>query len=376
MRAPKLFTPGPLNTSDAVRAAAAVDMGSRTPESQVMIRRIQQQLARIVSLPPEVVVVPMQGSGTFAVESMLSSLLAEQDHVLVVENGAYSARMAEICRRYGIRHTVLSMSHEQGLDLARVEQALQRQEGITHIAATHFETALGVRNDIAGLSQLARRCGQKLLLDTISSFGALPLELAHESFAALALSANKCLHGLPGVAFVIVQQAALGRLQRPRTLALDLTEQHRELERSGQWRFTPPLQILRALDVALGEYFEQGAQPGRLARYEQCSTRLMAGMRRIGLELVLDPAHTAPLIYTVKPRAGLALDVAGMESFLAERGLVIYPTKHAHPNTFRVGVIGELHLGDIDALIDAIDAYLRQSSVLPAASETDLSCRV
>ncbi|WP_231752876.1 aminotransferase class V-fold PLP-dependent enzyme [Burkholderia savannae] len=211
----RLFTPGPLTTSDAVRAAAAIDLGSRSPPAAALTARLRAKIARIAGCGGGYSAVPLQGSGTFAVEAMLCSLLADDDHVLIVENGAYSERMTQICRIHGIRHDVLACDHAARFDLSRVERALDASPHVTHVAAVHFETALGVLNDVAGLVALAARHGRRVLLDAISTFGAYPLDFAGRTLAALALSSNKCLHGLPGLGFVIADEPALARRPPP-----------------------------------------------------------------------------------------------------------------------------------------------------------------
>lgn len=362
---PRLFTPGPLNTSATVRAAADADLGSRSPSALALTAGLRADVAAIAGCGDGYSVIPLQGSGTFAVEAMLCSLLTEQDHVLIAENGAYSARMSEICRIHGIRHTAFEANHAASLDLAALEARIRELGNVTHIAAVHFETALGVLNDVDGLSALAARHGCRLLVDAISTFGALPLGFTSGAVAAVALSANKCLHGLPGLSFVIADRQALGRSKRPRTLSLDLQAQHRQMESDGQWRFTPPLQVMLSLAQAIREFNAAGGQPARHRRYASLAERLVRGMAAIGFEPVIEEACRAPIIITFAPAPGLRCDIARLNDFLLERGLVIYPTKHWRPDSFRIGVIGELAAADIDALLDAFAAF-RQSSAAPA----------
>ncbi|WP_245987054.1 aminotransferase class V-fold PLP-dependent enzyme [Azospirillum thermophilum] len=233
------------------------------PAAVALTARLRAMIAAVAGSGDACSVVPLQGSGTFAVEAMLCSVPDAEDHLLIVENGAYSARMTEICAVHGIRHSVLRCDHTRSFDLARVEARLLELGDVTHVAAVHFETALGVLNDIDGLGALAARHGARLLVDAISTFGALPLDVTSGRLAAVALSANKCLHGLPGLSFVIADRATLARPSRPRTLSLDLRAQHRSFEADGQWRFTPPLQAMLALEQAIREY--EAAGDGRPA---------------------------------------------------------------------------------------------------------------
>ncbi|AIO66303.1 2-aminoethylphosphonate aminotransferase [Burkholderia oklahomensis] len=361
----RLFTPGPLTTSDAVRAAAAVDLGSRSPSATALTQRLRAKIARIAGCGSGYSVVPIQGSGTFAVEAMLCSLLADDDHVLIVENGAYSERMTEICRIHGIRHDALACGHTERFDLPLVDRALAASPHVTHVAAVHFETALGVLNDVAGLVSLAARHGRRVLLDAISTFGAYPLDFAGRTLAAVALSSNKCLHGLPGLGFVIADETALMRRPRPRTLSLDLLAQHRALESTRQWRYTPPIQIMRALDRAIDEYDEAGGQAARLASYRRRAQRLVDGLARVGIAPVIDAANRAPIITTFATPPHVRGRVAALEQYLFEHGLEIYPTRHWNPDSFRVGVIGEIDDADVDELVRRMSEFVAS---LPAGA--------
>ncbi len=368
----RLFTPGPLTTSDTVREAAGVDLGSRSAPAAELTAWLRSAIERIAGCGNRYSAIPLQGSGTFAIEAMLCSLLDDGDHVLIVENGAYSQRMTEICRIHGIRHSVLALDHQRRFDLSDVEAALLRHGDVTHMAAVHFETALGVLNDIDGLGRLGKRHGCRLLVDAISTFGAYPFDFSSGCIAAVALSSNKCLHGLPGLAFVVADTMALARRRTPRTLSLDLSAQHRMFETGQQWRFTPPLQAMLALRQAIREFDAAGGQPARRRRYERLAARLLQGMERIGFAPVIDAAHRAPIITTFAPRAGIHCAFATLNDFLFERGLVIYPTRHRNPDSFRVGVIGELTPDDIDDLLRALAAFTTRSPSSARTAECDM----
>ncbi|PLR40648.1 2-aminoethylphosphonate--pyruvate transaminase [Chimaeribacter californicus] len=362
----RLFTPGPLNTSVHVRRAAGRDLGSRSPAATHLSARLREDILAIAGGDAAWSAVPLSGSGTFAVEAMLCSLPAADDHLLIIENGVYSARMVEICRIHAIPHSVLTLPPHLGIDLAQVEQALAQTPRVTHIAAVHFETALGVINDIDGLTQLANRYGCQLLIDAISTFGVLPLDYSAPSLSAVALSANKCLHGLPGLAFVLVRKRVLATHVTPRTLSLDIRAQAGALEGDGQWRFTPPLQIMLALKQAIDEYRQQGGRHARYQAYSQRMARLLGGMARLGFSPVIQPQFCAPLIVTLAPNPGIPCDIHRLNDFLFQRGLVIYPTKHRTVNSFRIGVMGELSLQDIDDLLAAFAEFTAQAAPVTA----------
>lgn len=366
---PRLFTPGPLNTSDAVRAAANADLGSRSAQATTLTANLRSAIADIAACGDAYTVIPLQGSGTFAVEAMLCSLLAPRDHLLIVANGVYGARMADICRIHGIRHTVLNLPHEQSFDVSVIAARLLELGDVSHIAAVHFETALGVLNDVNALAALAARHSCRLLIDAISTFGAIALELAGSAIDAVALSSNKCLHGLPGIAFVIAARKALPRLVRPRTLSLDLHSQWRGFEQDGQWRFTPPLQVMLALQAAIDEFGDAGGRQARYRSYAYRAARLEQGMASIGFTPLVNASYRAPIIITFVPQAGRTCDIGALNQFLFARALVIYPTKHWQPGSFRIGVIGELGTDDIDALLAAIAEFTANA---PVARPTDV----
>ena len=361
----RLFTPGPLNTSATVRQAAGKDLGSRSPIAVHLSAQLREDIVDIAECDANWSAVPLSGSGTFAVEAMLCSLLGDDDHLLIIENGVYSARMLDICRIHGISHSVLRLPSDQSFDLAQVELALKQTPLVTHIAAVHFETALGVLNDIDGLTQLAEGYGCLLLIDAVSTFGVLPLDYSAPSLCAVALSANKCLHGLPGLAFVLARKDALASHVTPRTLSLDIKAHAKALDDNGQWRFTPPLQIMLALKRAIDEYRQQGGRHARHHAYSQRMAHLLSGMARLGFSPMIEPQFCAPLIVTLAPDPGTQCEIDQLNDFLYQRGLVIYPTKHWAVNSFRIGVMGELSLQDIDDLLAAFAEFTAQAAAAP-----------
>lgn len=366
----RLFTPGPLNTSQQVREAAGRDVGSRSPVATHLSTQLREDIVDIAGCDESWSAVPLSGSGTFAVEAMLCSLSAVNEQLLIIENGVYSARMVEICRIHHIPHSVLTLPPDQGFDLAKVEQTLKQTPWVTHIAAVHFETALGVLNDIDGLTQLANRYGCQLLIDAISTFGVLPLDYSAPSLSAVALSANKCLHGLPGIAFVLVRKLLLATNITPRTLSLDLRAQAKALDDDGQWRFTPPLQIMLALKQAIDEYRQRGGRQSRYRLYCQRMLHLLNGMARLNFSPIIQPQFSAPLIVTLAPSSGIRCEIDKLNDFLFQRGMVIYPTKHWALNSFRIGVMGELSIQDIDDLLAAFAEFTQQAAPVNSSPHT------
>ncbi|MBI6853478.1 2-aminoethylphosphonate--pyruvate transaminase [Pseudomonas cichorii] len=363
-----LFTPGPLNTSAAVKSAMLDDIGSRTKASAELTSRICSKLLEAYEIGATFVAVPIQGSGTFAVEAMLTSCLPASDYCVgVLINGEYSKRMLEICEIHNLNHLSMVSDTETSIDPALVDVFLQENPQITHLALVHFETGLGVLNE---LQQLVKMCEQRsvhLLLDAISTFGALPIPFDSPAISAVALSANKCLHSVPGIAFVITRKTMLHSNIR-RTLSLDLNAQWRKLENGYQWRFTPPTHVLLALDRALDEWAFQGKAEQRLEKYRQLNHHLIRRLAGQGIVPLLDARYRAPMITTFLIPDSFALSFEQLYLHLENAQLIIYPSTYSTARSFRIGCIGDLVSGDIDRLADALqDLATSAQRIEPAA---------
>lgn len=352
---PWLFTPGPLTTSLAVKAAALHDLGSRDRRFLEVNARVLQRIVELAGAAETHLCVPVQGSGTFAVEAMLTSLVPPAGKLLVLQNGAYGARMAAICQTAGMAHATLSWDEAQPVEPARVAEALAADPDISHVALVWCETTTGLLNPLAEVSRAVADAGRKLLIDAMSAFGALPIDAGEIAFEALAASSNKGLQGIPGLGFCLVEAEALAAAEgNAVSLSLDLHAQWRALVKTGQWRFTPPVQVILALDQALGELRLEGGVAGRHRRYSDNCRRLTAGLRALGFETLLPDALQAPVIVTLLPPKQLDFDFGRFYDALAARGLLIYPGKLTQQASFRIGCIGDLGPAQIDVLLDAI----------------------
>ncbi|WP_053115983.1 aminotransferase class V-fold PLP-dependent enzyme [Winslowiella iniecta] len=309
--------------------------------------------------------IPLQGSDSFAVEAMLCSLLTATDHLLIVENGSYGYRMAEICHIYHIRHSVLHFDPRRGIELNQVALALEQDRSITHIAAAHFEKLHGVKNDIDGLAQLAGVHGCRLMVDAVYTFGALPLNYTAPSLAAVALSSNKCLHAPPGIAFVLVCKSELAQRTPPRTYSLDLKAQHRALEQQGQWRISPCLSMMEGLHQAIERYLQQGGREARYQLYCQRMIHLLKGMAALGFRPCIEPQYCAPLLVTLAARGGQQFDIGQLNECIRQRQLALRVTPGEEPRSFRISVMGEFSLTDIDSLVAAFRDLARVQRVHP-----------
>ena len=358
---PLLLTPGPLNTSAATKAAMLRDWGSRHEDFIELTARVRRGLLAIAG-GGDTVAVPVQGAGTFAVEAAIGTLVPPAGKLLVLANGVYGRRMAEIARRLGRAHEVIEGPEHEAIDPERVARALARDGAITHVAVVHCETGSGLLNPLDEIADAA--AGRGLIVDAMSSFGAIAIDAEKIPFDALVASANKCLEGVPGLAFVIARRAALadGAGNAP-SLSLDLHAQWRSFEADGQWRFTPPTHAVAALAQALAEHEAEGGVAGRGARYRRNRAALVSGMRGLGFETFLPDRIQAPIIVAFRMPADPKFDFAALYAGLAARGIVIYPGGVSNTPTFRMGCIGRIETADIERAVTAVAECLREMGV-------------
>ncbi len=350
-----LLTPGPLTTARATREAMLRDRGSRDGDFIAMTARIRSRTLAIANASPSHVCVPIQGSGTFAVEAMLGTMVPAGGKVLVLANGAYGRRMAAICGRIGRAHQVIETDEDTAPDPATVDAALADDPGLSHVAVVHCETTSGILNPVEEIAQAVAARGRALLIDGMSAFGALPFDAVDVPFAALAASPNKCLEGVPGMAFVLAERDALDAARdRAPSLALDLYDQWQALEANGQWRFTPPTHVVAAFDAALAAHAREGGVAARGARYRENCAILVEGMRALGFVPYLPARRQAPIIVTFHRPADPGFDFGAFYDRLKARGIVIYPGKVTQAETFRMGCIGDLRPEDMRRAVRAV----------------------
>ncbi len=365
---PLLLLPGPLTTSARVKQAMLHDWGSRDAEFIAMTRRVLDRITAIAGGGADYVTVGMQGSGTFAVEAMLTTFVPRTGKILLLINGAYGHRAAKICAIAGRAYETLESAEDAAPDLARLEQRLKLDRELSHVFAVHCETTSGIENPIDEIAALCRKYEKRLLIDAMSAFGALPLD-AH-GYDALAASSNKCLEGVPGVAFVVCRRAALDACRgNATTLTLDLHEQHAAMLKTGQWRFTPPVHVIAALDQAINEFHAEGGVAARGARYRENCRALVEGMRALGFKTLLPDRLQAPIIVTFHMPRDPNFEFAEFYERLKARGYVIYPGKLTAAETFRIGCIGRLDARDMRGAVMAVREILVAMGVeLPAQS--------
>ena len=364
-----LLTPGPLTTTLRTKLAMLHDWGSWDSEFIAVTARVRQRLLAIVHGQDSHVVVPLQGSGTFSVEAAVATLVPKDGHVLVLDNGAYCKRAGKLSQMMGRRVSVVGFAEDEPVSASVLDEQLRVDASITHVILIHCETGAGVENPLAAVAAVCERHGKGLIVDAMSSFAALPIDARSLRFDALVAASGKCLEGVPGMGFVFIRKAVLdGCAGNSQSLAMDLHDQHAYMERTGQWRFTPPTHVVVALAEAITQFEEEGGQPARLARYAgNCST-LIDGMRALGLRPFLKPEHQAPIIVTFHAPEHPAYDFKRFYDAAKARGFLLYPGKLTTVETFRVGCIGAIGAQEMQQAVNAVDDVLRELGIPAPAS--------
>lgn len=361
---PFLLTPGPLTTSRSVKEVMIHDWGSRDARFIEINRGVLRRLPELINGTDDFVTVPMQGSGTFAVEAMLTTMVPPEGEVLVLVNGAYghrAKRILDIARRAAVVHET---PEDTPPDLDAIDRVLKDGHSITHVFAVHCETTSGILNPIEDIAGLAEKHGKRLLIDAMSAFGAIPLDAREIRFDAVAASSNKCIEGVPGLGFVLCRREALARCAgNATTLVLDLFDQQQALERTGQYRFTPPIHVIVAFHQALEEHRAEGGVAGRGARYAENCRILVEGMRELGFTTLLPDALQAPIIVTFHMPTDERFDFQRFYDGLKARGYVIYPGKLTVADSFRIGCIGRLAAAEMQGALAAVKEVLEELGV-------------
>ena len=322
-----LFTPGPLTTSAGVKAAMNRDLGSRDATFMEAVADVRRRLTALATArKADYTTVIMQGAGTMGVEAMIGTCVPRGRRLLVAVNGAYGRRIVHIARTLGIDVVTVEDPEDRPTDAAAVERALVADAAITTLAVVHCETTTGILNPVERLGEVAARHGRAFLVDAMSSFGAVPLDVADAHIDALVSSSNKCIEGVPGFSFCVARRPSLvGWRGQARSVALDLHAQWEELERSGQFRFTPPVQVILAFRQALIELDAEGGIPGRMARYRENHATLVEGMRALGFREYLAPELQGWVITTFRSPVDPAFRFEEFYARLASRGLSSTP---------------------------------------------------
>lgn len=357
----KLLTPGPLTTSISTKEAMLQDWGSRDTHFIELNQEIRQSLVDLIEGQSLFECIPMQGSGTFAVEAMMTSLTDINSKTLILINGAYGHRLQKICSYTSRNHITYEVPEDEIHDLNRIRQIIKDHPDLTHIFTVYCETTSGILNPVKAIADLAKQKGIALFIDAMSAFGALPLNSQEIQFDAVAASSNKCLEGVPGVGFILARKTILEASEgNSHSLSLDLYDQWQAMEANGQWRFTPPTHVLAAFRQALLEHQQEGGVSGRHQRYLNNCQILCQGMKSIGFQQLLPDTLQAPIIITFLQPDDPNFKFDQFYHSLSEKGFLIYPGKLTVANTFRMGCIGHLDATDMQNLLAAVQETVRE----------------
>lgn len=360
-----LLTPGPLSTSKTVKAEMLRDWCTWDNDYNSIVESIRDTLVTLATDSEDYTCVLMQGSGTFCVESVIGSAIPENGKLLVLANGAYGQRIAQMARCLRIPVVVNDSGELAPTDLHQLRSALDFDDDITHVAAVHCETTTGMLNPVGDIGEIVKSHGKTYIIDAMSSFGGMVMDAAQLQADFLISSANKCIQGVPGFGFIIARQAAMHSTQgRARSLSLDLYEQWQVMqEGSGKWRFTSPTHVVRAFAQALEELEAEGGIAARAQRYHNNQRALVDGMRALGFDTLLDDANQSPIITSFYSPQHSAYNFTAFYQRLKQQGFVIYPGKISGADTFRIGNIGEVYGEDVQRLLAAVEQSMYWRSI-------------
>ena len=359
----KLLTPGPLTTTDTVKEVMLFDHCTWDDDYKQITQWIRKELLELAEVSaPEYTAVLMQGSGSFGVESVLTSVIGSKEKLLIAANGAYGLRMAEICRHAGIEFTLYQQDFDKRPDPAVIADFLEKDPSITHVSIVHGETTSGILNDIEAVGKVVKAAGKIFIVDAMSTFGGMKIPMKEYGIDFMISSANKCIQGVPGFAFILAKKDELEASNgKARSLALDLYDQWKTMEADGKWRFTSPTHVVLAFAQALKELQKEGGIAARNARYQENQKLLAKRFSELGFRPYLDPSVQGPIITTFYYPEGAAFTFQQMYQYVKEHGYVLYPGKVMEAETFRVGNIGEIYPEDIEKLYGIMSDFLQEA---------------
>lgn len=353
-----LLTPGPLSTTKRVKAAMLRDWCTWDDDYKELVQEVRTKLIGLATNKTErYTCVLMQGSGTFSVESIIGTALPDGGKLLVLPNGAYGDRIVQIAKTLKISCVFNDSGELEPPDLEKLEATLKEDRGITHVAVVHSETTTGMLNPIEKIGKIVKKYGKIYIVDAMSSFGGIPIDIGAMDIDFIVSSANKCIQGVPGFGFIIAKKETLSRCKgQARSLSLDLYDQWNAMENDkGKWRYTSPTHVVRAFHEALIELEEEGGIAKRTKRYRANHRTLIDGMRRLGFQTLLPDAYQGHFITSFYSPESATYDFKTFYDLLKKKGFVIYPGKVSKASAFRIGNIGDLHPDDMKRLVEAVE---------------------
>ena len=369
MGEPYLLTPGPLTTSAKTKEAMLRDWGSWDGEFRALTAEMRAGLLELTGDTDDLLdCVPMQGSGSFSVEAMLGSFVPRDGKVLVLSNGAYGMRIAQTLEYLNRDHTVIDKGDYMPPRGPEVTAAIEADPAITHVIIVHCETSSGILNPVKEIADAVEASGRKLLVDSMSAFGAVPLDINDIPYVAMVSSANKCIEGVPGFGFIIARKDELEAAKgRSHSLSLDVYAQWSHMNKTGQWRFTPPTHVVVAFLEALRAHKAEGGVAGRGARYDKNRDVVVAGMQELGFETLLKDRWLSPIIVTFFCPADEKFEFTNFYETMKSKGFIIYPGKLTVVDSFRIGCIGQMDEAVMRQVVIAAKETLTEMGVDSAA---------
>ncbi|MDO5417252.1 MAG: 2-aminoethylphosphonate--pyruvate transaminase [Lachnospiraceae bacterium] len=357
----KLLTPGPLTTTDTVKEQMLFDHCTWDDDYKQITQEIRRKLLALAHVSEEeYTCVLMQGSGTFGVESVLTSSVGPEDGLLIAANGAYGLRMADIAKHAGLHYKLYNEDYDQVPSAEKIAELLKENPEITHVSMVHSETTSGILNDIAAVAEVVKKAGRIFIVDAMSSFGGVDIPVAELGIDFIISSANKCIQGVPGFSFIICRRDRLMECEgKARSLSLDLYDQWKTMEKDGKWRFTSPTHVVLAFAQALREMEKEGGIAARHERYAQNNRLLIERMGEMGIHPYIRE-HQGPIITTFFYPENRHFSFEEMYTYIKERGYAIYPGKVTDADTFRIGNIGEIYREDIEKLCEIVKEFLAE----------------
>ncbi|MEY4091157.1 MAG: hypothetical protein RLZZ496_339 [Pseudomonadota bacterium] len=361
---PYLLTPGPLTTTPAVKEAMLRDWGSWDADLRAVVASIRADLLEIADASQGFECVLLQGSGSYGVEAALGSFAPKNKKTLMLTNGAYGERAIKAMSYMNRDFISYETDELEAPSAEEVAVLLKANPDVGAVFLVQCETTSGIVNPVEDIAAVAQKAGCIVILDAMSSFGAMDLSMKRMGIDVLISSANKCIEGVPGFTYILARRDLLEASQGvSHSLSLDLYEQWAYMQKSGQFRYTPPTHILVAFAQALEQHKAEGGAPGRLARYKKTAKAMRDGMSRIGLSPLLGDNETGPIIQTFATPRDPNFDFTRFYEGLKQRGFIIYPGKLTKKPSFRVGNMGALDHEVMAMLVDATEATLKAMNV-------------
>ena len=358
----KLLTPGPLTTTDTVKKEMLFDHCTWDDDYKQITQEIRKELLKLAHVSEEdYTVVLMQGSGTFGVESVLTSVIGEDEKLLIAANGAYGKRMASIAEHAKIDYVLYEENFDKVPDAGKIAEYLDEDAKITHVAMVHSETTSGILNDIESVAKVVKERGKTFIVDAMSSFGGVDIQVGEIGIDFIISSANKCIQGVPGFSFIICRRDKLMESKgKARSLSLDLYDQWKTMEKDGKWRYTSPTHVVLAFRQALRELEEEGGIEKRQERYEKNNQILIENLAELGIRPYVGADVQGPIITTFYYPEHYNFSFQDMYQYIKERGYAIYPGKVTDADTFRIGNIGEIYPEDMVKVTAIISEFLKE----------------